>query len=83
MKFKCYSTLAQILLNLGENEKGQRRLNNAIRISKEFGLIRQKFDFFVLIGSEETSRGNFKSADEKFRNGSNNNLQSCDYHFKK
>lgn len=67
MRFRCYASLAQILLNIGEAEKGQRRLNNAIRISKEFNLIRDKFDFFILIGSEETYRGNLKSADKKFR----------------
>ena len=67
MRFKCYAALAQNLINLGEEEKGQRRLNNAIRISKEYNLIREKFDFFVLIGAEETQRGNLKSADTKFR----------------
>jgi len=67
MQFRCYSTLAQIYLNLGEKEKGQRRLNNAIRISKEHGLVRDIFDFSILIGSEETGRNNLKSADTKFR----------------
>lgn len=37
------------------------------RLSKEFNLHKDKFDFFILIASEETDRGNYRSADQKFR----------------
>ena len=70
MRFKCEGMLASIYTRRNENgdkSKSQLRLNNVIRISKEYSLFEDKFDWFTVIATEEAKRGCYSSAEAKFK----------------
>ena len=70
MRFKCEGMLASIYTRRnedGDKSKSQLRLNNVIRISKEYSLFEDKFDWFTVIATEEAKRGCYSSAEAKFK----------------